>query len=469
MNKYNKLVKNSAILAAGTIGSHFISFAFIRFYTELLSPEEYGIIDIITTSTSILIPIISLSILESVFRFSMDNSDSRDVLINGAFVALCGSLALTVVGIFANSGTIYSDYWLCIILFVVLSSENNICAQYIRGTGNTLVFAVAGIVKTISIISCNLILLLGLRLKIDGYLMSLVISEVVSMVYLLISSGALKKIKWHVNYPLLKNMMRYSIPLIPNSLSWMIMGAADKYTIFYFLGSSFNGVYAVSQKIPSIVAICNNLFFQAWQLSAVEEYKDEGRTKFYADVFDALSFILFSVAALLLLLLKPMTKIMVSSEYGDAWKSSAFLIVGMVFFAFSGFLGTNYIVIKDSVGSLKTTMFGAIINIILNIILINYFGMIGTAIATMCSYFATWIYRLVDTRKYIDIEYRGAALIISIVLILMEAYLIQVESSISLYYSFGVCASIPFLYQKSFIKIMAFAHDKWANKGNVNH
>ena len=66
MNKYSKLIKNSGIFAIANMGSSIVSFILVRFYTELLSTEQYGTIDFLTTLSSMLIPFITLAIVEAV-------------------------------------------------------------------------------------------------------------------------------------------------------------------------------------------------------------------------------------------------------------------------------------------------------------------------------------------------------------------------------------------------------------------
>ena len=158
MNKYTKLIKNSGIFAIANVGSHFISFLLVRFYTELLTIEQYGMIDVMVTTTSLVIPIVSLAIVEAVLRFSIDDENPKEVFSNGILVAICGSLAFAVVGPLVFIRTAYKDYFVLMALLVFLTSIDNICAQHVRGIGRVSVFAISGIIKTATLAGSNILL-----------------------------------------------------------------------------------------------------------------------------------------------------------------------------------------------------------------------------------------------------------------------------------------------------------------------
>lgn len=184
-------------------------------------------------------------------------------------------------------------------------------------------------------------------------------------------------------------MLIYSIPLIPNALMWWVMNASNRYFILFFVGASANGLFAVANKIPSFLSILNTIFFKAWQLSAIEEYGDESKAKFYSQTFYYFSVVMFVGTSIILMILKYMMGILVSEEFFSSWQFIPFLLIGIVFSSFSAFLGTNYIAAKQTKGIFRTSLIGGTINIILNLIFIPLVGTNGAAISTMISF---WLY-----------------------------------------------------------------------------
>lgn len=424
MNKYSKLMKNSSIFAIANMGSSLVSFILVRFYTELLSAEEYGTIDFLTTVSSMLIPFLTLAIVEAVLRFGIDSEDKKSVLSSGLLVTLVGNLFAFLIGPLVINKTTYSNYayWICCLILV--TSLNSIAAQFVRGIGKVRTFAVCGVLKTFVLVSCNIFLLAGLKMKVEGYLLSMIVSETASFLFFFIRIKLWRYISIKVNYTILREMIIYSLPLMPSSLAWWVMNASDKYMLIAFIGIQANGIYAVAHKMPTLINLCNSLFFQAWQLSAVEESESESKQTFYSNVFNTLSMVLFIVCSGLLLVMKPLMQLLVASSYGEAWRYTPFLVLSMVFSAFSSFLGTNYTVTKRTGGALKTTIIGAVINIVLNAVLINVWGISGAAFATMISFLTMWIVRAIDTREFIEIQYQYKKIILVFGATLVQAFTI---------------------------------------------
>lgn len=93
-NKYQTLAGSTVKLGLGTFGSKVLVFLMVRFYTEHLSPADYGTADLITQTANLLIPLLSLGITDAVFRFVMDETeDAAGVFTAGLFVVLAGGHA----------------------------------------------------------------------------------------------------------------------------------------------------------------------------------------------------------------------------------------------------------------------------------------------------------------------------------------------------------------------------------------
>ena len=453
MGKYGKLLKNSVIFALANVGSYLISFLLVRFNTEFLTTDQYGIVDFFTVTASLVIPIFTLAVVEAVLRFSIDHASQEEVFVNGIAISTTGSCAFCIVGSLLFSRTQYSQYFVYLLLLVFITSTNNICAQYARGSGRVTVFAFSGIVKSVALAGSNILFLLVLKWNIHGYLLSMIIAEFSSICYISASVRLWKCFRARINWKLIKEMVTYSLPLVPNSLSWWGMNASDKYVIFAVLGPSAAGIYAVSHKIPTLINLCNRIFFQAWQLSAVEESSSETKADFYTEVFNFLSLVLILAAAFLMLFLRPVMNLLTSDTFGDAWKYSPFLIIGLVFSAYAGFLGTNYVAMKKTKGAMKTTLFGVAVNMVLNLILVYPLGMTGTAIATMIGFLATWLYRAYDTREFVKIAYNIPAMVISFVMLILQASMLISESPKSGVISLLTCLVIILLYRKELMRL----------------
>ena len=92
MSRIKDLAKNTLIITIGRISTQFITFLLLPLYTALLTTEEYGTVDLITTLVQLFIPIVSLMIDQGVFRYllSSENENTKKEVISNAFFLLLG-------------------------------------------------------------------------------------------------------------------------------------------------------------------------------------------------------------------------------------------------------------------------------------------------------------------------------------------------------------------------------------------
>lgn len=424
MSKYSKLAKNTAIFFIANFGSKVLTFLLVRFYTELLSTEEYGVIDLLNTTASLAYPIVTLCITEAVLRFSIDDTDNRrKILTNGLLVTMLGNM------VFVLSTPVFlriDDFAENVVWLYLLTLSNSLYAiitHFSRGIGKTKLFAISGLTHTALQIGLNILFLLGFSWGVKGYLISSVLANVVTCIFVFVSGKLHIYIFKNIDKKYLKQMLVYAIPLIPNSVFWWIMQSSDRYMITYMLSPAENGLYAVANKIPTLITTMSSIFFQAWQLSSVEESNSKDKSHFYTKVFEALSMVLILAASFIMVVLQPLYKILTEETYHDGWTCTPFLLCAMVYSCYSSFLGTNYVAMKKTNGVFLTTVVGASINIGLNLIFIPVLGIDGAALATFISFFVTWLSRLVGTRKFAKIKYSIITFWIPSVLILCQAVL----------------------------------------------
>lgn len=291
-----------------------------------------------------------------------------------------------------------------------------------------MLFAVNGIINALIILLASLLFLVWLDFGITGYLLSYIVGYTLSSLFLIIRGEVWKDISLkNVDLHISKEMIQYSIPLMPNSFMWWVINSANRYVITGFLGLSANGIFAVASKIPSLLNVVYSIFFQAWQMSAIEEYESKDKSKFYSNVFNVFSFLMFLATSVILLLLKILISILAEKSYFEAWKYVPFLLLGIVFSSFAGFLGTNYIAAKKTGGVFKTSVIGAIVNIVILLLLVPRIGINGAAIATMVSFFTIWILRVQDTKEYAEIRINWRKLILNLIVIFVQIGVLYLE------------------------------------------
>ena len=457
MNQYKSLIKNSFLFAIGSIGSKAISFFMLPLYTRMLTTSDYGQLDILQTTISLLIPLVTFQVVEAVFRFSVDMRDedsASKVLTNGIFLCLIGMLITVLLFPIFNNFEPFATYTTMFYLIMFLTIFHGIIKQFVRGLEKIKTFVAADLIYTGSFVTFNIVFLVNLRMGLRGYFLSMVLAHLVAIIVLIIFANVFKYLNLKsFNRKLLKTMLIYSIPLIPNGLMWWVMNVSDRYILTYFLGFDATGIYSVSYKFPSLITLMNSIFFMAWQLSAMQEYGKEGYDNFYKNIFGVLSSFLLLITAVVLLILKPLMSVFVADAFYESWKYVPLLLAGTVFQAFSSFFGTNYTASKKTKGAFTTSVYGAIVNIGINLLLIPIWGIQAAAFSTMLAYLTMWLLRLFDTKKFVKIKIDWKSLIFSIVLIDIQIVgLYTITNTITFFIVETILILVMLFIQRKYIK-----------------
>ncbi len=423
MNKYKTLVSNTALISLGTFGSKLLVFLMVRFYTGYLTTAQFGVADIITQTCNLLLPIISLGITNGVFRFAIDSShDKKSVFSSGLYCITLGGLMFLVITPLLSLFDQFKGYLWLIIIYTMASCYHSLCSQFIRARNKTAFFAVQGIVNTSLVIVFNILFLAVFSFGITGYVLSVVLADGLTALLIFIKEKLWREIVKKPEKNTFRQMLKYSIPMIPATIFWWVTSVSDRYMITAFLGESENGIYAVANKLPTFLTLLSTVFMQAWQLSAVMESENDKNehADFYTKVWASFQSVMFIAGSLITAFSVPMIKLLTTESYYSAWQFVPTLSLAMVFSAFANFMGSVYVVEKRSKNSFLTTMAGAILNIGLNFVLIPKIGTQGAAIATFASYFIVFLIRAVDAKKYIPFKANAVYVIINTVVVLIQ-------------------------------------------------
>lgn len=426
----NYLLKNTIIFAIGNFGNKMISFFLVPLYTNVLSTNDYGTVDLINTIGTVLAPVITINIGESVMRFSLDKDADKDKIMSIGLVFLILSTFVGLV-IFPMSGISleiapYSFYFF---IYTISLGYSQVFLCYLRGKEKLLEYSIGCIIQSLCIATFNIVFLLVLKKGIEAYFVAYIMSNVITAAYAFIIGDIFQVIKgFKIDYKLSKSMVTYSVVLIPNLFMWWIMNSSDRIMVTALVGTAANGIYAVAYKIPTLLTTVMTVFTQAWSYSAIRGMESKDIETFSNIVYNKLVSIVLIVAVGLLMIIKPFLSIYVEKTYYKAWEYTPYLVIGFVFMTLGSFVGTSYTVHKNSKGFLISGSCGAIINILLNWVLIPVMGVSGAALATCLSYLAVFIYRVIDTKKYLRLYVKRRKHIAGYFLLLLTAFTLFINS-----------------------------------------
>lgn len=421
---YNDLLKNSITFAIGTFGTKVLQFLIVPIYTFVLTTSEYGKIDLFTTTISLFIPFSTLVIQEAVIRYLTTGEISNNQAIGSSLYVFIYSCLFSVIASLIYGAVIEYDLAVLFFICLVLNSYVSIFQDYLKACGQTADFTKAGLLNTFVFLVENIILLTVIKLGMWGYLYSRVLSLLITSIYITIRGKIFNSFRRNqVDKKILKNMLLYSIPLIPNGFMWWIMGVGDRYIVNFYLGSSANGIYSISAKLGTIISTIFGIFMQAWQLSAIKESNKENVSEFYSTVFRMLMAVLFISTSLLITFTRPLFKYFIGANFMDSNLYSPLLCTATVISCISTFLAVSYIVSTKTKGAFTSTLIGAILNIIVNLLLIKSQGILGVVIGTIVSYMAVCLIRIKDMKKYVDMDFDYFRTITSMIMLLFFSFM----------------------------------------------
>ena len=439
MNKYKRLISNTLIFEIGTFSSNVLSFLLTPLLSYALSPAEFSITNMIVDMGNLLLPVVTLGIINSIIRFGLDKSIKKsDVFSTGFFTILFGFLLLLVLQpvivpvltpvmeVMEINPVYVSKYMLYLVCFVGMSSMRSLFSQFTRARGMVRLFAVDGILSTFTTVLFSCLYVMVFQMGVVGYISAIITSDACSVVFLALTTGNLRYLRpMRVDHAVPVAMLKYSIPMVPNTIFWWITNISNRFLIAAMMSQTDAGLYVAAYKVPNLIVLVSSIFMDAWQMSAVTETK--GKNRFFSRVFTAYYALMFMAASGVILFSKVITHILVAEDYYPSWQYIPLLVVATVFTCLVNFLGSIYMMEKKSVHSLMTAIVGAGVNIGLNFALIPLWGVNGSVMAMLISYLVVFLIRMVDTKRYVRMRVSTLRLTVNTLLLLIQAVLMVFE------------------------------------------
>jgi len=404
MNQKKELIKNTIIISIGKFSTKLVSFLLLPLYTSILSTSEYGQFDLLNTISIFLIPVITLQMDEAMFRFLIDandDNDKRKIFSKTVLFVIMSSLVWATI-IFLIGTIVNYKYTIWLIFYCISSVIYTIASGFSRGEGNFKLYSFLAFCSSILNIVLNILFIAVFKFGLTGLFLAYIISSVLVGLYGLWRLKAYRYITLKYKYKgVMREMIKYSLPLVPNSVSWSLISLSNRLIITNQLGISYNGIYSVSNKFPTIINTCYGFFNTSWRESASRAVKTDERNDFYKSVYLNLKRFLLGVSIIMIAILPFIFNILVNKNYQESYIYIPFMIISIYFTNMSSFSSGIFAAYKDTKILAPTTIVATIISITFNILFINKIGLFAPVIGTMLAYFVLNLYRNYKLRKYI--------------------------------------------------------------------
>ncbi len=426
------LFKNTGIIAIGQISTKIISFLLLPLYTALLTTEDYGILDLLSTYATLIAVFVGLQLNQALFRFLVT---SRNDIQKAKMI--CSTVWLATI----SMCVIYALIFCCVQPFIDLSFKWFLLLQVIstiylqvisgmvRGLGNNTLYAVGNFISATVTLILNVVILVILHLGVSEMLLSYIIGPLIGGTVLFFAGKLYHYISIkNISTDELKRIIKYAVPLVPNELSWSLIHSSDRMIISAILSVAANGLIAVASKFSYVYTTAFSIFNTAWTEQVVLHYKDKGGQEYICKMFEKMILLFGSFSIGIIACMPFVFEILVDKQYSDAYGLVPFYMIAVFFNAVIGMISAIYLVENETKQVAVSTSAAAVVNIVVDLALIKFIGIYAAPISSICGYAAISIWRLIDVNRRhckVSMEIKKLFILFSMLVVSMLGYYIN--------------------------------------------
>ena len=455
--KYKYLSKNVLLFSISSFLPKVLSFVMIPVYTSVLTPGDYGISELIATTVALLLPIFTCDIQDAVMRFAFDRAYTQSAVFSTALRIVGKGILLIAVGCLGlcllQVPGLETEYIVFVFWQYAIQALGNSCNLFCRGIEQVKVLTMASLLQSVLFAGLNMLLLFVWPLGFTGYMLSGTISATLALIYMIIKAKLYRYIDFDRYPELQRQMISFSFPLIFSVLAWWVNNASDRYIVTWMAGVSVSGLYAVASKIPNILVAFEGVFYQAWSISAVKEFDSEDKDGFIGRMYTMTNAAMVLLCSAIMMGNIPLASVLYSAEFFSAWIYVPPLLIAIVFNCLSLFIGSIYTTVKKTKILSYTTISGAVVNTVLNFILIYFFGAYGAAVATMISFIVVAFGRLYFLNRFLHMRVRYRRDVVGYILLILQAAVAYCGNSLILLQSAVFISLVAIYYHELYLII----------------
>lgn len=464
MSRTKELVKNTIIITIGKFSTQIVSFFLLPLYTTKLSTDEYGNYDLIATIAIFLVPLITMLLEESMFRFLIDvkTKKEKEKIITHTFLFIIINSIIFSMVIIILTYLFDLELGIYILLYTLASTIVALSNALSRGEGRIKIYSFSNFLLSILTIILSILFILVFKLGFKSLILSYTISNLVISLLVLLKLKVYKYISIRkIRVKTLKEMLSYSVPLVPNTICWSIINVSDRLFISEYIGVGANGVYSISNKFPNIINNFYNYFNTAWRESSAKIINDGTHKVDYPKIFSKIQKFIFSITILLITFMPLLFIILIDSKFKEGLLYIPILCVSVYYSSLSGYYGGIFTAFKNTKILGITSLVAAIINLFINILFIKKIGIFAAAISTLFSSLFLYYSRKQKCSKFVDIKFSFykemlialAFLVISLLYYFNNVYITILNIILATIISFYLCKNEIMLFLKRIKRI----------------
>lgn len=460
--KIFELLKNMGILAFGGICTKAISFFLLPLYTALISAEEYGTIDVMSTVATLLAVVVSFQLYGAIFKFvTVERKNLSEIKIIFTNIWTFSFIVCLLYSVLCWLIFTYLDFvgkWY-ILSAVVITIFFNTTTCSSRGLGHNTLYSCANFVSALVTITLNMLFLLVFKWPALTILYAGVIGFFGGGLICVVAD----KLWRYYDISLLdinkiKNYLQYSIPLIPHEIAWFAMHSADRLIITIFLGVGATGLLAVASKFSLAYSTLFNFFYSSWVEQCFLHYETKNGKKCIEGLIPNFCLVFAYFTLILMLICMYIYPIVINEAYSEAYTLIPWYLIAVLLAIIVGLLHPIYLVHNETKIVMYSTLIAGGINVFVNILTVNYLGVLSAPVAAIFGYGSVGLWRLWDIHKrYLHIEfvYKDIWVLLCLLAVIMWIYYGHGYGYLGICATVMVVLSMMWSFRKYFHKLLS--------------
>ena len=403
------LIKNTSIYAIGHILPKAASFLLLPLYTRYLSPSDYGIVNSMMILLTLLTVFYSLSIERSIYRLYYDYQTKEDkknylgtititMVLNAFFVLLIVLLSKELISKIYSTIP-YNPYYLYIIGTGFFSIFGLIPKIYFQVEQKPLKFVLISLSEFIVLTGLLIYFIVFRQMGAQGMLLAGLVASVIFLPLFIIVT--FKIINFTFNYQTMKESLFFSIPLMPMIIAAWILNLSDRIFIENFNGLKEVGLYSIAYKLAEILLIFTAAFTKAYDplFFKIANQEDQIDAKIKLSLYNKMFAIILIICALGITLFSKEFFMLLDKQYFSAFNLVPIIMIGVLFSNVGGIFNLSMYQAKNTKLIMFLTLASALLNIILNWLIVPIYGAQGAGFTTAISFIFFFILKYYYSKK----------------------------------------------------------------------
>ena len=429
------LAKDTAVYGISSIVGRFLNWCLVPLYTNVFSSGEYGVVTYLYAIVAMALIVLTYGMETGFFRFANHDryKDAGEVYSTSLISLGCTStLFFAVLMLFLNPVSRALDcasnpeYVWIMALAVAIDAYTSIPFAYLRFCNRAMLFAMLKLVNIGLNIGLNLffILLCPWLLKVAPETVDWFYSPGFGIGYIflanLIASAAtlfmllpeITGVRFRFNFTLLKEMIRYSFPLLILGIAGIMNQTVDKILLPMLVADKADamsqlGIYGANYKIAIIMVMFIQAFRFAYEpfIFSQNRSRGEDKVKSYADAMKYF-FIFALVIFLAVMFYLPVLRYFIAPAYFSGLKVVPVIMIAELAFGIFFNLSLWYKLSDCTIWGTWFSLMGLAITLLGNILLVPHIGYMGCAWAALACYCTMAVVSYMVGRKRFPIPYQ---------------------------------------------------------------